>query len=93
MFCCRRKAPRNIPPAAHLRAVHQLTGCPPSDVLAAQWVAHLHRPAWYAAVDRQRSMVVVCIRGTLQARPGSQPQALLLHRGWAGGETLRRPVC
>ncbi|KAL4425931.1 hypothetical protein ABPG75_009947 [Micractinium tetrahymenae] len=61
-----RKAPRNIPPAAHLRAVHQLTGCLPGDVLAAQWVAHLHRPAWYAAIDRQRGMVVVCIRGTLQ---------------------------
>lgn len=66
MLVCRRKAPRRIPAASHLSAVQQLTGCPPGDVLAAQWQAHLHRPAFYAAIDRQRRCVVVAIRGTLQ---------------------------
>lgn len=60
------KAPRHIPPAAHLRGLEQLTGCPPGDVLAAQWTAHLHRPAYYVALDRQRRTIVVCVRGTLQ---------------------------
>lgn len=46
--------------------MQQLTGVPPADVLAAQWVAHLHRPAFYVALDRAARRVVVCVRGTLQ---------------------------
>lgn len=63
---CSSRAPRRIPAASHLAAVQQLTGCPPADVLAAQWQAHHHRPAFYVAVDRRRRCVVVSVRGTLQ---------------------------
>lgn len=46
--------------------MQQLTGCPPSDVLAGHWQSHLHRPAYYVALDRAAGRVVVCVRGTLQ---------------------------
>jgi hypothetical protein len=46
--------------------VQQLTGVPPADVLAAQWQSHLHKPAFYVAIDRARRCVVVAVRGTLQ---------------------------
>jgi hypothetical protein len=35
-------------------------------VLAAQWQAHHHRPAFYVALDRRRRCCVVSVRGTLQ---------------------------
>lgn len=63
---CSNQAPRRTPPKQHLAALKRLTGVPAEDVLAAQWIAHLHRPAHYVAIDRSRQMVVVCVRGTLQ---------------------------
>lgn len=47
-----------------LQALLRRTGSLREDVLAAEWEARTHRPAYFVVRDRIRKSLVVCIRGT-----------------------------
>eukprot|EP00668_Euglena_longa_P044048 GGOE01058625.1.p1 GENE.GGOE01058625.1~~GGOE01058625.1.p1 ORF type:complete len:642 (+),score=136.23 GGOE01058625.1:22-1926(+) len=47
------------------RALLQVTGLAPEDVLYASFLNALHRPVYYIALDREKKAIVVAIRGTL----------------------------